>query len=123
MELLLEQLLPVKLDNQNQHQSRDWRAAVNRRKKYERLFRYLKLIRKPFKFPVTVVVTRILGPNERLYDYSSLGRGNYKEIEDSLVSCGWFKDDSAKWIVETRFKQDDSQRKNGPKVLIQVYSV
>lgn len=122
MELLLEQLLPIKLENQNQHQSRDWRAAVNRRKKYERLLRYKKLVRKPFRFPVQVIVTRILGPREQKWDHSSIGRGNYKEIEDSLVSLGWFNDDSPKWIVETRFKQDDSQRKNGPKVLIQVYS-
>ncbi len=123
MELLLEQLLPIKLTNSNDGQGKSWYRTANNRKKFERLLRYKKLVRKPFRFPVRLVVTRILGPREQKWDYSSIGRGSYKQLEDSLVACGWFTDDGPKYIKHVDFEQDDSQRKNGPQVLIQVYSV
>lgn len=122
MELLLEVELPFKLINNNDGQGKSWFRSSNQRKKAERLLRYRKLTRKPFRFPVRLVVTRILGPREKLWDYSNIGRGNWKQLEDALVKCGWFHDDSPKWITHVDFEQDDSQRSNGPAVKIQVYS-
>lgn len=122
MELLFEATIPTKLSNSNDGQGKSWFRTSNFRKKYESLIRFKKLVRKPFRFPVRLVVTRILGPKERLWDADSIGRGSYKQLQDSLVACGWFKDDSTKWITQVDFRQDDTQRKNGPAVLIQVYS-
>ena len=65
-------------------------------------------------------ITRILGKGQRLWDSSSIGRGNWKEIEDALVAIGWFHDDGPKWITETRFFQDAGQRQNGPAVRVRI---
>jgi len=122
MELLLEEKLPIKLTNGNDGQGHNWMRTQGYRKKYASLLQYRKLIRKPFKFPVQLVVVRILGPREKLWDYSNIARGSYKQLEDSLVACGWFKDDSPKYIKHVDFEQDASQRQNGPAVIIKVYS-
>lgn len=68
-----------------------------------------------------VVVTRILGPRQQLMDSTSLGRGNYKELEDALVACGWFTDDGPEFIRHTLFKQDATRRDIGPATMVEVY--
>jgi hypothetical protein len=79
------------------------------------------LVSVPFEFPVEVHVTRILGPRQSFWDSSSVLRGNYKEIEDSLVAVGWFHDDSTKYITNTAGFQDATQRENGPAVKIEIF--
>ena len=69
--------------------------------------------REPFDCPVLVYVVRRLGPRQKLFDRSSLARGNWKEIEDTLVDLGWFVDDSPKYIADVRFFQDLSRRSQG----------
>lgn len=125
--LLDSVVLPIKLTNSNEGQQKSWFKSANTRKKYERLLRFLHcqkklkcIPKKPYPFPVVVRVTRILGPNERLWDSSSILRGSYKQLEDALVALGWFHDDSPKWISQTSAEQDSSQRKNGPAVLIEI---
>ena len=118
---ILTQLLPFELTNNNQGRGRAWYSSANVRKKIERELRLLGLEREPFEFPVVVRVTRILGKGQRLWDSDSILRGNSKELIDSLVVCGWFHNDSPKWIVETQAGQDASQRANGPAVLIEVF--
>jgi hypothetical protein len=110
--------LPIELTNGNDGRGNDWMVSNSRRKQYEKLIRQLGLVRSPFEFPVIIYVVRILGPKQRLWDSSSVGRGNWKEIEDSLVACGWFKDDSTKHIVNTFFYQDETRRDEGPCVEI-----
>ncbi len=78
---------------------------------------------KPFDRPVHVVITRVLGKGQRLFDADSLGRGNAKELIDALVELNWFKDDKPKHIVNCDFRQDDTDRANGPYVRIEVYEV
>lgn len=80
-----------------------------------------QLKRDPFEFPVKVTLTRILGPNQRLWDADSVLRGNAKQLIDSLVAIGWFYDDSMKYIVQVVGDQDATQRENGPAVLIEVF--
>lgn len=63
---------------------------------------------------------RILGPRDRKWDTSSVLRGNYKEIEDALVAIGWFPNDTPQWITETIPDQDDTQRDQGPAIVIEV---
>lgn len=111
---------PIELTNGNDGRGSKWFKSSNIRKLFEFQFRKLGMERQPFDFPVRVSVTRILGKNQRLWDSSSIGRGNWKEIEDALVAIGWFHDDGPKWISETRFYQDASQRDNGPAVRITI---
>lgn len=79
--------------------------------------------KEPFSFPVNITVTRILGNGQRLWDSSSIGRGNWKEIEDALVAVGWFVDDGPKYIKRTTFEQDASQRELGPIIRVDIYKV
>lgn len=111
--------LPIELTNGNEGRGGRWFKSANFRKKVESLLRKLGLVRAPFPWPVAVHVTRVLGKGQRLWDTSSIGRGNWKEIEDALVACGWFTDDSPKYISETRFFQR-VDRDNGPCVEVKI---
>lgn len=109
-------ILPITLTNGNEGRTKHFSESAKRRKQYEKLIGYMVLGRqlKCYRDPVTVAVVRILGQKEHPWDSSSGLRGNWKEIEDALVSCGVFQDDSIKWITETRFFQDDTKRTKGP---------
>ena len=118
MELLLRCLLPIELTNGNTGRGHKFWASSKTRRDVERLIRSLGLIRKPFDFPVVVRVTRLMGARQRHWDSSSVGRGNWKEIEDALVACGWFHDDSYKWIRATEFVQ---KKHSGACVCVEVF--
>ncbi len=108
--------IPLKLTNGNDGRGNAWFISNAYRKKAEKILREKELARHPFPYRVDVVVTRILGKGERLWDSSSVLRGNYKEIEDALVACGWFVDDSMNYIASTIGKQDDTRRNEGPSI-------
>lgn len=112
--------LPFELTNGNDGRGNRWFSSAKLRKRFERDLRIMGLAMKnPLRFPVVVHVTRILGHGQRLWDSSSIGRGNWKEIEDALVAVGWFHDDGPKWIRETRFFQGGREEK--PAVLVEVF--
>ena len=106
--------LPFELTNGNDGRGSKWFSSAKLRKKFEDDLRNLRMVRSPFLFPVKVHVVRVLGKGQREWDSSSILRGNYKEIEDALVACGWFHDDSPKFITETTASQDISRRSSGP---------
>ena len=106
--------LPIKLTNGNTGRGNAWYKSAAFRDKIEKKLRYLGFARQPFPCRVSVTVTRILGKGERLWDSSSVLRGNWKELEDALVSLGWFVDDSTKYIATTDGRQDDTRRDIGP---------
>lgn len=118
---LVRVVLPIELTNGNDGRGSKWFSSAKVRKKVEQQLRDLGFTRKPFEQQVAVHVTRIIGKNQRLWDSSSIGRGNWKEIEDALVVLGWFHDDSPKWIKETRFFQDASRREAGPVIQVEVF--
>lgn len=122
MGLLYSAILPIALTNANDGRTTHFGASSQRRKKYLRLLATLGYKRQPFPFQVDVVVTRILGPNQRMMDSSSLLRGNWKEIEDSLVQLGWFHDDCTKHIRLTLATQDSSRKHLGPATEIKIYN-
>ena len=121
MTLLFHKILPFELTNGNDGRGSKWFSSAKLRKEFEKNLRLLGYERKPFKTPVIVHVTRILGLGQRLWDSSSIGRGNYKELEDALVAIGWFHDDSPKFITETRFFQDANSRDFGSSIDIKIY--
>ena len=107
--------IPIKLTNSNNGRGHHWGASASFRDKAEKKLRALGLARAvPFPCRVTVTVTRILGKGERLWDSSSVLRGNWKELEDALVALGWFVDDSTQYIATTDGRQDDTRRNKGP---------
>ena len=104
--LLHSTRLPIVLTNYNNGQSRTWKVSASERKKIERILRSNGHSRaKPFSEPVVLKITRVLGYKQGLWDSDSGLRGNAKQLVDSLVACGWFDDDSAAYITETRFAQ------------------
>ena len=105
--------LPFKLTNGNDGRGNKWFSSAKLRKDFENALRARGMARgETYPFPVKVIVTRVLSAGERLWDTSSVGRGNWKEIEDALVACGWFVDDSPRYITQTDFRQDASRRKS-----------
>jgi hypothetical protein len=105
MAFLLRQILEFKLTNGNDGRGNAFWKSAKFRKECEQYLRANQLQRKPFEVPVIVHVTRMFSGRERLWDSSSIGRGNWKEIEDALVAVGWFHDDCPTWIQKTVFDQ------------------
>lgn len=121
LERTIAETLPIELTNGNDGRGNRWFSSAKIRKDVEKQLIELRHERDPFEFPVVVHVTRLLGPKQRLWDSSSIGRGNWKEIEDALVVLGWFYDDSPKWITETRFFQNGENRTRGPAILVEIF--
>jgi len=108
--LLHSILLPLVLNNGNTGRSKRWFSSSNSRRNIETLIRATGNVRDrnigPFQFPVTLRITRILGKAQKAWDSDSIGRGNAKELIDSLVSCGWLVDDSPKYVTQTIYEQE-----------------
>lgn len=114
-------VLPIELTNNNQHQSRHWSAAAKRREKYQQTMLAMGLLLPEAPdYPQKVTITRILGRKQSFYDADSLGRGNSKEIIDTLTAMRWWKDDGPKWITQVDFRQDASRRSEGPATMVEV---
>lgn len=121
MKQIMDVTLPIELTNNNQGQGHKWFSSAKARKVMERDLLALGQRREPFAGKVKVVITRILGKGQRLWDSSSVLRGNYKQLEDALVSIGWFHDDSPRYITVTLGLQDAAQRDVGPAIRIQIF--
>jgi hypothetical protein len=116
---ILSVLLPVEMINRNDGQGHSQWRTVKDKKQIGLALSNLK--RKPFEHRVDITLTRILGKGQRLFDPDSIGRGNAKQIIDTLTDLGWWYDDSSKYIRHCDYRQDDSQRENGPSVLIEAW--
>lgn len=122
MNPILTLTLPFELTNGNDGRGSKWFSSAKLRKQFEASLRRMEITpSEPFSFPVNVTVTRILGPKQSLWDSSSIGRGNWKEIEDAMVAVGWFVDDGPKYIKRTTFEQDATQRELGPLIRVDIY--
>lgn len=113
-------LLPIELTNGNDGRGSKWFSSAKVRRDIEAVLRCSYATRtQPHTPGVTLTITRIVGPKQRLWDSDSIGRGNAKELIDALVACGWFVDDGPRWIAETRYRQK-VDRENGPATEITV---
>jgi len=111
-------MLPINLVNDNTGRSAHWGRAASRKKKYLRIIATLYPDAKPFQQPVSLRVTRIVGPRQRLIDADSIGRGSAKELIDALVDCGFLHDDGPKWVTGVEYRQE-VDRVNGPGVRVE----
>lgn len=123
--LLLTVDLPIELTNGNDGRGSKWFSSAKARDKIERDLRRMGFVRRPFDCPVIVRVTRMCGKGQRLWDSSSIGRGNWKEIEDALVVLGWFTDDGPNYITETQFRQVSQRisKREKPSVIVEVFEI
>ena len=112
--LLKKITLPIELTNNNAGRTQHFGRSASQRKKYERLIRKEFGQQKPFDVSVQLVVIRVLGKNQRLWDYSSVLRGNWKEIEDALVACGFLHDDGPEYVKLVIGVQETMGRERGP---------
>lgn len=122
---LLRIRLPIRLTNNNHGRGGSYHASDTFRKQCELQLQAWDLqslpgLVLPFAERVDVHVIRVLGHRERLWDSSSGLRGNWKEIEDSLVAIGWFHDDKPQWIRHTTFDQVADDRGRGPAIVVEV---
>ena len=116
-------ILPFELKNGNRGRSGTYHKSAAWRNKFEEDLKKLGLRFEPLPFRAIVHVTRIMKPRQAFWDPSSSGRGNYKELEDALVACGWFTDDSFKYIENVFFYQDNTRREEGPAIEIRIEEV
>jgi len=98
--------LPVVLTNGNEGRNKRWFSAAKNRTQIEYILRlHGHAMDEPFNEPIVLRLTRVLARGQRMWDSDSIGRGNAKELVDSLVGCGWFRNDCNTYITETRFMQ------------------
>ena len=98
--------LPIVLTNGNDGRNKRWFSSAKIRTQIEYMLRLNgHFMPEPFNEPIVLRITRVLARAQKLWDSDSIGRGNAKELVDSLVACNWFRDDSAAYITETRFAQ------------------
>lgn len=116
---ILCKVFRIELTNGNDGRGSKWFRTAAVRQKIARVLSNER--RTPFEHPVEIRITRILGAGQRLWDADSVGRGNAKELIDSLVELGWFTDDGPRWITHCDYRQDAKSRASGPAVMIEVY--
>ncbi len=68
-----------------------------------------------------MVVTRVLGKGERLWDADSVLRGNSKQMLDAIVGSKLLKDDNPKHVALVIGMQDDTRREIGPLIEVGFY--
>jgi len=120
--------LKTRLTNRNDGQGRHWGASHKARKEMDKIVSQSMVTSydeggvmyyAPFSESlagtqltdlVSIVITRVLAPKQKLMDVCSLGRGNSKQIIDAIVATGLLKDDSPRYLALTIFQQDDTRR-------------
>ena len=115
-------LLPIKLTNNNDGQSRSWFKSHKHRNTISGVLRLLLrgMTITPPDHKQNIVITRILGRGERLWDADSVLRGNAKQLIDALVEAGFFHDDGPAFIVEAIGRQISTNRVVGPAVEVEI---
>jgi len=111
--------LPIELLNDNVGRSAHWSRAAKRKRQYRAIISVLHPRRKPFDHPVKLVITRVLGPRQKLCDKDSIGRGSAKELVDALVASGFLHDDGPQWVTSVEYRQDAGDRLAGPGVIVE----
>lgn len=93
-------VLPVKLVSPNK--KRHHMALHRDRKEFERLLVSLNLTLLPADFKQYLQVVRVLARRQKPMDDTNRA-GSVKQLEDAMRACGWFHDDSPRWLLTRVF--------------------
>lgn len=117
----IEFILPIRLDNGNEGRTKHHGKSTRERRGLGLQFKAWFPDRQPFEQPVRLVITRLLGRRNRLWDEDSIGRGNGKELIDAMTAAGFFHDDKKRWIDHVDWRQDATQRLEYPRVSVRIF--
>lgn len=124
--------IDFELKNRNDGQGRSWHSSAKDRKLAEKAVRDCTVVTEvepgvmvgiPFSDacssmtldgPVALIVTRVLGKGQRLWDADSVLRGSAKQVIDAIVATGLLVDDGPKYVALVVGQQDDTRRDEGP---------
>jgi hypothetical protein len=109
----LELLLGVPVQSQNAF--KHWRTRQKERQMWEKTIRAYWGKAEPATARMRLVITRVLGPRERLFDDGNGEGGSCKQIVDAIKRLGWVRDDSPKHLT-WEFRQEANLRHLGPAV-------
>lgn len=127
-------VLSIKIDhqlsNRNDGQGRHWGVSSKAKSKLLRNVREAEVagyddklckLGLTFEDKVDILVTRVLGANQRLWDADSVLRGDCKQLIDSIVQIGLLKDDGPKYVGHVLGTQEQFRRKRGPCVWVDFF--
>jgi len=97
------------LSNRNIGRGHGFRSTHNERQRLETLVDQIALPSGAPYRDVVLVVCRVLGPREKLWDPDSVGRGNAKELIDAMAACGWIEDDGPKHVRHVAYLQHNQR--------------
>lgn len=99
-------VLPITLSNRNDGQGHGhWRTGADR-KSIEATLRVLLHVYDPSEMPpVAITITRLWGKGCKAFDEDSIGRGNSKQLIDSMVACGWLVNDCRPHVMQCDYRQ------------------
>lgn len=118
-EPLISVVLPVDLKSQNTGRGNRWFNSARLRNQFEA---ELQDFCRPFlDVPIHLEYTRIVGPGQRAWDQDNLALA-LKQLQDALVSLGWFHDDSPRWIRSIRYSHDTTARDEGPALKVTAWA-
>ena len=110
--------LPIQLLSKNARDKLHYRARHKLRRDYQAIIELTYPRRgEPPRVKQRVTVTRVLGPQERLFDGQNVGAGSAVELIDALTAAGFWVDDAPRWL-ETAFEQGDHPGVKGPAVVV-----
>ena len=133
--------VPKELKNSNNGQSRHWSSSHKDKKEFMvaldnshvvtdtgvklgmESFIHDILGGEPLSQKVGLIVERVLGKRQRLWDSDSVLRGNAKQAIDSVVDFGILTDDSTKFVSWSLGIQDDTCKADGPFTRIHFYGI
>lgn len=131
-QLLFTIEVPKELKNNNVGRSAHWSSAHKQKQQWNKAllqsdiltatglsldfetFKTEVLLSQPIQQKVGLVVERVLGKRQRLWDVDSIARGNLKEGLDAVVLSGILHDDSPKHVAWFFGKQNAGEKESGP---------
>ena len=109
--MMLESItIDMELTSGNDGQQKHWYESHKQRRKIEDILNAENRKRNiPYMTPVALHIVRIYSGRQREWDCDNLLRGNSKQLIDSMVSAGFFLDDSTKYITQVVGSQERSE--------------
>jgi Holliday junction resolvase RusA-like endonuclease len=109
--MMLESItIDMELTSGNSGQQKHWYESHKQRRRIEDILKEIHRKREvPYMTKVALNIVRLYSGRQREWDCDNLLRGNSKQLIDSMVSVGFFLDDSTKYITQVVGSQERSK--------------